>query len=291
MTAPPAKLRRRGAHSAPAKKKTPVKVMAKAKTKAKAPAKAAAPADERIVARRVDVARRAGRRRLALVIAVMVVVALSAGGFAIAHSSLFAARTVRVIGAFHTGRAAVLAASGLGAHPPLVDIDQGADSAAIERLAWVARATVTVSFPSTVTVRVTERLPVAVVPLAGANEALVDDQGHVLADVRGDPGGVATITGVGHVPQPGGRLTAGAQALVTVAAAVPTGIAERVALVTQTKSSGIVIEMRNAPEAVFGTTSDLHEKFVALATVLSGVALTGIASIDLRAPSNPVLTP
>jgi hypothetical protein len=42
---------------------------------------------------------------------------------------------------------------------------------------------------------------------------------------------------------------------------------------------------------IFGSDSGLAEKMVALATVLSKVSLQGIATIDLRAPSDPVLTP
>lgn len=264
--------RRTGAHSAPPRRRPPRP-------------------DERIAARRVSVAREAGRKRLRIAVAASGAVALAGGGFALAHSPLVAARSVTITGATHTTRAAILQASGLAAHPPLIDINSGADAQAIERLPWVERARVSVSFPSSVHVAITERVAVGAVRLGKARFALVDPTGHVLSDVGTDPVGLVTILGVASVPRPGRRLASFDEALTATAAAVPTGLVGRIAGIETTKRDGIVVVMRNAPFAILGSTANLHEKFVALATVLSGVVLSGVTSIDLRAPSNPVLTP
>ncbi|MGB9113243.1 MAG: hypothetical protein WCF24_11010, partial [Acidimicrobiales bacterium] len=88
----------------------------------------------------------------------------------------------------------------------------------------------------------------------------------------------------------GGRFTR-ERGLFAVAAEVPTALLGRIIHVARTRQDGIVVDMKNEPLAIVGSSSDARDKFVALATVLSGVSLAGITSIDLRAPSNPVLTP
>jgi len=249
-----------------------------------------APAAERMIERRLVVARQAGRRRLRAVVVVVVVVAAGAGLLGVAHSSLISARSVRITGAVHTSRAEVLAASGLGHDPPLIDVNALADAHAIERLPWVDKAVVSVSFPSSVRVVVTERQPVAVARLASGRFALFDVTGRVLADVARPGKGVVPLVGLGAIPVPGGAVR-GAAALFVAAAALPTGLASRVAALAIRPGLGIVAEVRDGPQAILGVTADLREKYVALATVLSDVSLQGIATIDLRAPSDPVLTP
>ena len=71
----------------------------------------------------------------------------------------------------------------------------------------------------------------------------------------------------------------------------PTTLVVRIANIARTLRVGIAVTLVNEPVAIFGPPSNAREKFVALATVLAGVSLTGITAIDLRAPSNPVLTP
>jgi cell division protein FtsQ len=247
-------------------------------------------ADPRIVERRVVVARQAGRRRLRGVVTVAVVVAVAAGLFALAHSPLVSARHVTVSGAVHTTRAEILVAGGLGDDPPLIDVNTLADAHAIERLPWIARASVSVSFPSGAAVVVTERRPVAAVRLGSGGFALVDVTGRVLADVPRRPGGLALLAGLADPPAPGGRVR-GAAALLATGAALPAGLASRVVTLRVAPGLGVVAVLEGAPRVIVGPATDLAEKMVALSTVLSEVSLQGVATIDLRAPSDPVLTP
>jgi cell division protein FtsQ len=246
--------------------------------------------DPRITERRVGVARAAGRRRLKGLVAALVVVALGAGLFALAHSPLVSARLVTVSGARHTTTAEILAAGGLAGDPPLIDINTLAAAHAIERLPWVKTASVSVSFPSSARVVVTERHAVAVVGRKPGGEALLDVTGRVLADVPGHVAGLVTIEGLAPPPAPGGRER-DAAALLATAAALPASLVARVVALRVERGLGVVAVLRGAPRAILGSDSELAEKMVALATVLSRVSLQGIATIDLRAPSDPVLTP
>jgi cell division protein FtsQ len=221
---------------------------------------------------------------------VALLAALTCATLAVAHSSLFSARDVRVFGASHGERQAILSVSGLGAHPPLIDIDLSAADHAIERLPWVATARVSVSFPWSAAVTVVERVPVAFVPLR-AGGALVDASGRVLADVGRAPAGVVKVESGVDVPRPGRWFGGQERALFAVAAEVPVSLVGRIADLTWSRADGIVVDLQNAPLVIFGSASNARAKFVALATVLSDVSLAGVTSIDLRAPSNPVLTP
>jgi cell division protein FtsQ len=243
-----------------------------------------------MIERRVLVARQAGRRRLRAVVVGSVVVALGAGLFGLAQSPLISARSVQITGAVHTTRAEILAVSGLGHDPPLIDVNTAADAHAIERLPWVDKAVVSVSFPSSVRVVVTERRPVAMARLASGRVALLDVTGRVLADVARPRKGLVLLLGLGALPAPGGAVR-GATGLFVAAAALPAGLASRVAALAIRPGLGIVAEVHRAPQAILGATTDLRAKYVGLATVLSEVSLQGIATIDLRAPSDPVLTP
>jgi cell division septal protein FtsQ len=239
---------------------------------------------------RVEAARDAGRRRLFTLGGPLALAALCGAALGIAHSPLISAREVRIIGATHGEGRAILAVSGLGAHPPLIDINLAADTRAIERLPWVDTARVAVAFPSSASVTVTERVPVAFVA-AGRGGALVDASGRVLADVNAKPAGVVTVESADAPPRPGRSIAQRDRALFAVAAEVPAALLGRIASVASTRRDGVVVKMTNEPLAIFGSPTDAHEKFIALATVLADVSLVGIAAIDLRAPSNPVLTP
>jgi len=243
-----------------------------------------------MIERRVEVARAAGRRRLRVVVIAVVLAVVAGSLFGLAHSSLISARVVRIVGAVETPRAAILAVSGLGRDPPLVDVNTLADARAIERLPWIKTAKVSVSFPSSVRVVVTERRPIAAVPAGTRRVALLDATGRVLVDVDHRPAGIVLFTGLARPPAPGGSVR-GAAALLAAAAALPTSLLSRIATLRLKPVLGIVADLDPSTQVILGTTAALPAKFVALATVLSDVSLQGIATIDLRAPSDPVLTP
>jgi cell division protein FtsQ len=245
--------------------------------------------DPRIRARKIAVYRAAGRRRLQAVCSLIALGALAAGAIAALHSPLLAARRVTIVGALRTPPAEVLSVSGLGRRPPLIDVSAAADESAIDALPWVARATVERQWPDAVRVVVVERHPVAQIALAGGRYALVDPTGRVLAETAGSTSALAPVTGGGAVPPPGGWLDQVQRAAVDAAGALPVSMVKRVASVG-TGAAGIVIKLVRGPDVLLGAPSELRDKMVALATVLARVALSGVLTIDLRVPQDPVLT-
>lgn len=182
------------------------------------------PVDPRMRRRWVEARRADGRRRLRAASAVGVVVALGVGALAALESPLLSVAHVRLSGAQHESLAQVSAAAGLTSHRHMISVDAVAAAGQIERLPWVAKATVSRQWPDTVAVRVVERVVVAEVAAAsssaqpgagdpgmtsagaalGATQlGLVDATGRVLSWVSAPVPGLPTLVGVGTAGRPG----------------------------------------------------------------------------------------
>ena len=247
--------------------------------------------DPRIQARRVRVERQRGHRRLGMLLAVLAAAGLSAGVVSVLHSRLFAARSVVIAGAVNTSRSEILAVSGLDKEPPLIDVNAGAISLRVDRLAWVLSASVKVEWPSTVAVSVVERVPVAARHLLGGDYAVLDSTGRVLADESSRPAGLPLVVLPGASASPGSSLGASARDLLVAAAQLPESLVPRVNEIVDSVTDGVVVRLEGGVNAVVGDDEALPEKFVSLATVLSRVNLTSVGGIDLRVAAAPVLTP
>ncbi|MGH9303038.1 MAG: cell division protein FtsQ/DivIB [Acidimicrobiales bacterium] len=246
--------------------------------------------DPRIHERRVVVARERGRTRRRRLGAGVLAAMLAAGGLLALHSSIFGARSVRVIGARHTSRGAIIAAAKLGGSPPLVDVSPAQAARRLKHLPWIASATVAVSWPSTVTVRVSERVPVAAVALRGEKVAICDFSGHVIEILPARPKSLPLVVVRGRVASPGQVLARNDARLTAAASALPQSMVAETSALFYGKG-GIELRLRDGIVALVGSQSLLNDKLVALATVLSHGGLDGIATIDLRDPAVPVLLP
>jgi cell division protein FtsQ len=247
-------------------------------------------ADPRMIERRRDVARAKARRRRRVFLASSAVAFLAIFGLVLIHSPVFGASDVVVSGSLHTSRSAVLSAAQLNGSPPLVDLSSASIARRVEELPYVKKAVVTLSWPSTVRIRIVERTPVAALTANGRRFALVDDTGRVLEVSATVPAGLPEITASGGVPPPGKWLSRSRRELALVAATMPESLVSRVQEVRDTRL-GVACDLKGGIVALFGPPTSLRAKFVSLATVLAEGSLSGVALIDLRDPANPVLAP
>ena len=247
--------------------------------------------DPRIQARRVKVERQRGHRRLRVLIGAVVLAGGVAGALAIAHSSLFSARTVVIAGAVQTLRSEILAVTGLDREPPLIDLNTGSMQRRLERLPWVVTASVHLDWPSTVAIAVVERVPVAATALAAGGYALLDATGRVLEDQTSRPSALPLVAVPGVPGSPGSSLGASAQALLATASQFPVTLLPRLQDIVASSADGVVLHLKGGLRAIVGDDEALAQKFVSLVTVLNGVNLTGVGGIDLRVAAAPVLTP
>jgi hypothetical protein len=240
-----------------------------------------------------------------------VVIALIVSSFAILHSSLFSARRVTVSGAVHESRNDVLTAAKLTGRPPLIEVNSGAAANGVERLPWVARATVARHWPSSVTISIVERVPVGAARKARGGALLVDGTGRVLGSTATPPPGLVLLNNLGRLPRVGDTLVSTGGEVAALADAIPPSIRPRVLAVGWTKREGLTLTLVPAsasgsgsshskaggPQVLIGSRRELRAKFVALATLLDPVGnrqaavVASARTIDLRVATAPVVTP
>ncbi|HEX4081989.1 MAG TPA: FtsQ-type POTRA domain-containing protein [Acidimicrobiales bacterium] len=308
---------------------TPTKTDAPRRDAAARPARPGPRIDPRIKERRTAVVRQAGRRRRRILLAAVAAVAVVVGAWFFLHTKVLAARVVTVVGSVHTPDAGIVAAAGLGGHPPLIDVDTGAVAARVEQLPWVATAAVSRDWPDGVRIVVTERSPVAAVPTtapagsattggaaaagatpAGATPAttttpappasstgpkgtvawaLVDGTGRVLADTPAPPAGLVHVVGAAAAGAPGTMLAPDRPALA-VAASLPKAFAGQVTEVDATAGGQVTLKLTSPVTVNLGTTGQLSQKYEDVAAVLAGAPLTAGDVIDVSVPGSPVVT-
>ncbi len=247
--------------------------------------------DPRIRARRAEVLRREARRRLRIALVVLGLVVVVVAGWSALHSRLFAARVVTVVGAVHTPVRQIVAAAGLSGDPPLVDVGAAA-VAGVERLPWIASATVTREWPDGVRIAVRERTPVAAVREAPASAgwALVDRTGRVLAVGARTPAGLPRVAGAQPAGRPG-SISGGLRAALRVVTSLPKAFADQVATVTQDRGGDVTLELTSTLTVYVGSTSQLSQKYEDVAAILKGADLTAGSTIDVAAPATPFVRP
>jgi cell division protein FtsQ len=243
--------------------------------------------DPRIEARRADVARTRSRRRTIILVLALFVAGAGGGGFALVHSSVFGARHVIVKGAPILSRSTVIAAAGLRNAPPLIDLHPATIAARVERLPWIATAVVSISGPSSVSIRLTQRIPVAAIKDAD-RYAICDPTGRIVEVVAQKPRSVPLLKIVGRPGPPGSRLSAPERPLAEVAAAMPESLVPRTLGIAET-TAGVVVSLRGGITAVVGDAGSLEQKFVSLATLLARHAFSAPVEIDLRVAASPLL--
>jgi cell division protein FtsQ len=222
-----------------------------------------------------------------MAVAVLTVLMILVGCWALLHSRVFSARVIRVTGAVHTPASEIIAAAGLADHPPLIDVT-GAATARLERLPWVAHATVTREWPDGVRIQVVERSPVAAVS-DGTAWVLVARSGKVLARVAVPPATVVRVSSPSAPGPPGTTLTSARPAL-KVAASLPTAFKTQVASVAAGPRGTVTLHLTSGLTVNLGSTAALTRKYEDVAAILAGAKLTVGEVIDVAAPAAPIVT-
>jgi len=246
--------------------------------------------DPRLSKRRAEVERSKTRRRLLISGAALGLVAIVAIAWFLVHSSLFSASSIKVTGKVHETKAEVIRAAGLEGSPPLISIDETAAASGIERLAWVKTAKISLHWPSSVTIALTERYPAAVLKHHGGYW-LVDETGRVLDQLASQPAGVVLITGLhAHLHRIGGQLAPRALPALKVASSLPPAFRSQVAVVLAHPDGTISLAL-SAPVGVeLGTTSQLGQKYRDVASVLASTTLHPGDVIDVSVPQASTIT-
>jgi len=239
-----------------------------------------------LVARRRAVRRARAVRIRRVVVAGVTLASLLYGGWALAHSRLFALDGIEVTGAQHVTRDQLLEAGRIRLGMNMLSIDPGTIARRLESLPIVDTAHVTRLYPSKLRITIAERIPAAALAV-GDSEWLLDARGVAIAAVETAPRGLPVLR-YGH-PTPvvlGSPVDGSVQAGLVVWAAVPAQLRARVASVDVTDDADIMLWLGSV-RVELGDQSALADKFGALGAILSDSRGRTLTDINLTSPTRP----
>lgn len=217
---------------------------------------------DRVRSRRVD--SRPPRRRWPWVLALVLVLAVVGGAtYVLRSTSLFAVRDVAVVGAGERLTTQVQQAVAAELGTPLIRVDTAGAQATVAALPDVAAVTVGRSWPHTLTVSVTPRVPVAVTNANGA-WWLMDAAG---LPYRTTPDKPAKLTSVELAsPGPGDPAT---MAALCVVQALPAQLPTAVQAVRAESPYQVVLRLADQRSVIWGDCSNSVRKAAVLPVVLA----------------------
>jgi cell division protein FtsQ len=242
--------------------------------------------EPRVAERRKSVSEDRARKRLKWILLVIAVMGLGLAVMWLIRSPILSIREVEVAGAEQSNPRAVVGQLDMEIGTPTIDVNADAITAAILEDPWVKTARVTVLWPGSVVIEVTERTPVAPV-LAGDRWVLVSRDGGVIM-VTGEPD---TQTALVAIDQ--GALELGDQITDTAALGALEFIdhlsdERRVGTRVRIEGDGLVA-LVSGHDVRLGRPTDMAQK----ASVLDALLDSGVepgAAIDLIAPLRPAVS-
>jgi len=236
--------------------------------------------------------RTGGRRalRVARIVLALVVVAASLAlvGRWVLRLPYFSVEHVSVVGVHHEPVAQVLAASGLDAHPPMIDVSSDSVAQKLESFAWISGVTVVKHWPNTVVVQVRESTAVAVAFDAHHALQFVDALGR-------DLGPAPLHENLPTLEAPSASGTAwpfqgSGVAAAYVASQLPAAFSSQVLAISVDHAGSVSLRMTTPVSFILGPVTQLHAKFIAIASVIAHTTLRPGDVVDVTVPSELSVT-
>ncbi|HEY8882574.1 MAG TPA: cell division protein FtsQ [Dermatophilaceae bacterium] len=206
--------------------------------------------------------------------------ALLAGGiWLVQFSPVLVARSVRVEGVPRGAVSEIMRRAAVPIGTPMARVDTTAIADRVIATATLAEVSVGLSWPSTIVIMASPRVPVLAVKNPQGQVQVVDAQGVAYATVTAPPRGVPMINTV-ESPPSREALRAG----ITVLRALSTSQRGRVTNVTVSGANMVTLKLGTVT-VVWGGASEPELK-VRVLTALMGHK--GFGTIDISAPSTPV---
>jgi cell division protein FtsQ len=219
-------------------------------------------------------------------VAVVGLVVLGAATWWVTNSAIFNLRTLEIRGNVHLSKNQVARVGDLTGQVNVLWTLPGTIERRLERHPRIREAHVSRTLPSTLTVVVKERRPVAVLPESGA---IVGPDGKVLGTKKR----AGELPLISTTPTVGGEEKPIARDGLAVARAMPMKLRRQVQDITVGAMDRIELHLRNGTVVFFGDRSQMALKAAVLWSVLEWSERTGTKpkSIDLSVPTAPTLIP
>ena len=226
------------------------------------------------------------RLRLWLIVLALLCLVLAAGyRFWLRDSSFVSVDEVKVSGLTTKDAERVRAALTSAAHTmTTLNVDQERLDEAASHYPVVRGLEVSTDFPHGLEIRVLEHHPAALVELGGDPVPVAGD-GTLL---RGLPvEGRLPVIDL-EIGARGERLTSSAALhAARVAGAAPGILRSRIETIGARKDDGVVVQLHEGPELIFGDGTRAHAKWIAATRVLADPEAEGATYIDVRLPGRP----
>jgi cell division protein FtsQ len=221
-----------------------------------------------------------------LMVGVIVIAALYAG-YTLWFRNLpwFAIGSVTIAGATSNEREIKTAVERAAGDMTTLHINDDQLRDAVAQFPTVATVRASTSFPHTLHVTVTERLPVGFIK-TGANRTAISADGYLLPGASFDPKRLPRIDG--PVPH-GARLEGDRAAQAAILGATPQPLRDEVMDSSwDEQQGGVVVQLDGGPEVRFGDGSRARDKWAAAVAVLSGPERGSPSYLDVSVPQRPV---
>ncbi|HST46505.1 MAG TPA: FtsQ-type POTRA domain-containing protein [Jatrophihabitans sp.] len=191
----------------------------------------------------------------------------------VAFSSVLGVRTVNVVGTRTLTAEQVRAAAGIRSGTPLARLDLGAVRSRLSAVAPIRAVTVSRSYPASVIIKITERVPIGYRPIDRGQVVLVDPDNVAFRTVAAAPAGLPRLL----VPAIGPQPTAAA----AVAGALPGRILRALSSISAPSAESVTLTLRDGRVVLWGGTDRSTDKARLLTALLGRPG----RYIDLSDPS------
>ncbi|HEX9313707.1 MAG TPA: FtsQ-type POTRA domain-containing protein [Actinomycetota bacterium] len=206
----------------------------------------------------------------------------------VTHSAVFDARRIAVTGNRQLSVARILRIGGVSERTNVMWFSPGRVERRLTADPWILAAHVSRTLPATISISVTERVPVAV--LEEGRSYFIAGDGTVLGPARGRLR-LPTIGIAGPTILAGSRPAAALGPLKAIAA-LPAGFVGQVRK-AYVAHGLLTVELRSGVRAIYGDAGQAEAKGEALAAVLRWATRSGISLdyVDVRSPVSPAAGP
>jgi cell division protein FtsQ len=179
----------------------------------------------------------------------------------------------------------------------MLSVDLGSARRKLAASPWVERVSIRKDWPRTVHIDIAERTPIAGYLADDGKFRVIDDEGHVIAALDGQPVDYVTIvpagraTGPGISVPPGGVVPPALTDAARLARTLPDDLRTRVNEIGVDQDGNLELHLRPTGTVLLGPIDGMRDKLLAVLALSHQVDLSGGVTVDARTPTRVTCAP